>query len=352
MHELVVVLRGADAVPPDPVRPPGLVDRGVVEVAAVGAPGHAAQDPLDHVGQQLAVGQVLDPHPVALVAVGVGGVGEEAVVEADRRGAHREELVPLGEDVEVEQDLLAGERRLVHRAVLRRLGWGPVVAVGADPAGRAVLLALEGARVVPVAALAGGDRQVGLLGARLDLVEDHLPQVGQVGGPVVGPGVLGLEVAAHLGVVLRAQPLVVVGPLAAVVGRGDRATWRDGRLGEVGLVGHGVTLAGGVKVADVWTNPPQDRRHPVEQPGVSVESGVDRVEGREMSSSFLRNPCASCARTRRTLLPIPLAGSGSGGGARIHPASCSCVGPVTGTAGSAPAFGGSGVTSPVKPRGS
>ena len=60
---------------------------------------------------------------------------------------------------------------------------------------------------------------------------------------------------------------------------------------------------------------------------------VDRVEGREMSSSFLRNPCASCARTRRTLLPIPLAGSGSGGGARIHPAACSLRRPGDGDGG-------------------
>ena len=96
--------------------------------------------------------EVLDPDRVALVADHVGGVGEQVAVGADRGAAEREELVALGERVEVEQHLLAGQRRLVGRGVLGGLRRGPVVRVGdRDAAAGAVLLALEGAAVVPVA---------------------------------------------------------------------------------------------------------------------------------------------------------------------------------------------------------
>ena len=100
----------------------------------------------------------------------------------------------------------------------------PVVGVGhRDPAAGAVLLALEGAAVVPVAAVAGRHRQVGLAGARLDLVEDRLAQLGEVGGLRLGVVVLGLEVGRHLGRALVAQPFVVVDAGPAVVLGGDGA---------------------------------------------------------------------------------------------------------------------------------
>ena len=171
-------------------------------------------------GSSSPVAQVLDPDRVALVAGDVGGVGEQALVGADRGPAEGEEVVALGELVEVEQQLLARERRLVGRAVLGRRGRGPVVLVGdRDAAAGAVLLALEGARVVPVPADPGGHRQVGLQRAGLDLLEDRLAQVGEVGGALLGVGVLGLEVRRDLGGVLVAQPLVVVD---AGLGRGSR----------------------------------------------------------------------------------------------------------------------------------
>ena len=143
--------------------------------------------------------------------------------------------MPLGEPVEVEQHLLAGQRGLVGGAVLVGLRGSPVGRVGdGDPAAGAVLAALEGAAVVPVAAAACRDRQVGLEGPGLDLLEDRLPQVREVGRDRLRVVVLRLEQREHRRVVLVAQPLVLVDAGAAVVGGGDRPAVRD-RRGEQGL---------------------------------------------------------------------------------------------------------------------
>lgn len=148
--------------------------------------------------------------------------------------------------VEVEQHLLAGQRRLLGGGVLGRLRRRPVVGSGdRNAAGRAVLLALVGTRVVPVVADPGRHREIGLEGACLDLIEDRLPQVGQVRGALLGPGVLGLEVGDHLGVVLVAQPLVVVGPGAAQDALVGRDTGGDGRL-------HGVDSSQRCRRAPRW----------------------------------------------------------------------------------------------------
>ena len=104
--------------------------------------------------------------------------------------------MPFGLDVLVEQHLLARDLGVLveHRRC-------PVVGIGdRATAVHAVLLALEAAAVVPPVAAAGRHRQVGLLGAGLDLVEDLLPQRREVGGQLLGVGVLRLEVVDHLGV--------------------------------------------------------------------------------------------------------------------------------------------------------
>ena len=124
----------------------------------------------------------------------------------------------LGQRVEVEQHLLAGQGRLVGGAVLGGHRRRPVVRVeDRDAAAGAVLPALEGAPVVPPAAVAGGHREVGLLGAGPDLPR-RSARAARPGGRCAasGPGVLRHEVRQHLGGVLLAQPLVVVGPGAAV----------------------------------------------------------------------------------------------------------------------------------------
>ena len=120
VDQLVVGLRGAEAVPPDLVGAPGLVDGRVVEVLAGAVPGGAADHADDLVGAVLAGGEVEDPDRVPLVADHVGRVGEQGAVGADAGPAEREELVALGQRVQVEQQLLAGQRRLVGGAVLGR----------------------------------------------------------------------------------------------------------------------------------------------------------------------------------------------------------------------------------------
>ena len=113
-----------------------------------------------------------------------------------RGGAEREEVVPFGLDVLVEQDLLAGDLGLLVELWRR-----PVVGIGdRATALHAVLLALEASAVVPPLAAAGRHRQIGFLGARLYLVEDLLPQRRQVRGGVFGVVVLGLQVVDDLGV--------------------------------------------------------------------------------------------------------------------------------------------------------
>ncbi len=136
---------------------------------------------------------------------------------------------PSRELVEVEQQLLAREGGLVGRAVLVGSRGSPVVLVAnRDPAAGAVLPALEGPRVVPVAAVADRHREVRLPRAGLDLLEDRLPQVREVGGARLRVVVLGLQVRRHLRLALAAEPLVVVDPGAAMVGAGDAVLGGDG----------------------------------------------------------------------------------------------------------------------------
>jgi hypothetical protein len=80
--------------------------------------------------------------------------------------------VTVGLDVAVEQDDLAGDVD-----ARRQDGRRPVVGAGQRRAALdAVLLALDGAPVVPPCALTRRNGQVGLEGASLDLVEDALAQ--------------------------------------------------------------------------------------------------------------------------------------------------------------------------------
>jgi len=155
----------------------------------------------------------LDPQREALVAGEVGGVGQPALVRAGAERAEAEELVAVGQLVTVEQHLLPVQRPAVRGDRRDHLA-GPDRA----PAVHRVLLALDRPGVVPPAALAHRDGQVALLGARLDLLEDLLAQRGQMAGERAGVGVLGLQVADRVRVLLVGEPGVLVDHGVAVEG--------------------------------------------------------------------------------------------------------------------------------------
>ncbi len=224
---------GAKAMAPHGVGTPRVVDGDVVEGAVVRRPRATSADPDDRVVVGRTGAQVPERHRVPLVADHVDRIREDVAVEADRSRAEREELVPVRLDVLVEQYLLAGDL-----GVLVELRRSPVSGIAyGTTAMNAVLLAFEAAAVIPPLAATDRHRQVGLLGARLDLVEDLLPQGCQLCRLFLGVAVLGLEVGDHLGVGLVAQPFVRVDEdvtvvLAAMVDAlGDG--WRPGHLAPI-----------------------------------------------------------------------------------------------------------------------
>ena len=115
--------------------------------------------------------QVGEAHGVALAAGGVGRVRQPAVVGADREVPDGEVVVPLGQPVLVQEDLL------VLRSALRgAAGPGPAPAGRSRPAAvDGVAAALHGAAVVEPGALAHRHREVGLLDPGDDLVEQGRP---------------------------------------------------------------------------------------------------------------------------------------------------------------------------------
>ena len=142
----------------------------------------------DDVGEFQAGVEVADPQRVVLATVDVGAPRQQLLVVADVERVDREEVVPLGLEVLVEQDLRGG------------VVGGPSAAVDG------VVATLLGARRVPPLAVLDRRGQVGLLDARLDLAEDRLDEVVVIGEPRIGVRVLGLEVGDGVGVVAVAQP--------------------------------------------------------------------------------------------------------------------------------------------------
>ena len=215
VHQHVLGSRCAQLVAPDLVGAPGVVAADVEQVV-LPRPRGAVEHALDFVVEQLAGVQVFEPHGEALVAFGVEGVREQAARGGHGRCPEREELVPGGELVDV-------EKHLFPRHVLGDLRRGPRVIGGRDAARDAVVLALDGAAVVPPVALALRHGHVGLFDAGFDLAVDVVHQPGPDGGFLFRIGVFGLEVRENFGVVLVAQPLVVVHELAAVEFADNRA---------------------------------------------------------------------------------------------------------------------------------
>jgi hypothetical protein len=134
------------------------------------------------------------------------------VVVADRGGANREVVRVPGQAVLVQEDLLLAARLP---------GGGQLVAPASRPAAMdGVVLSLLGARVVPPGSPPGRHRHVGLLDARLHLLEEGVAQPAEPGCLLLGVGILGLEVGQDLGILAFAEPVPGVLPVVAV-GRHD-----------------------------------------------------------------------------------------------------------------------------------
>lgn len=226
VHDHVFASRRTDHVPPDPVRPPGVVYGDVEERRCVGRPGAAVEGVRDLVWRYLASAQVLEAHREALFAVEVSRVRQQVAVGADVEGADGEERVFSCKRVAIEQDLLA-----VKRAAVRRHRRPGVLRPDGPAAANRVLLTLHGAGVIPRAALAVGHRQVSLLGPRLDLAEDRLAQSVLPGCHRLGIGVLSLEECDRLRIVLLGQPGVLIDDRVAVMGPLGRHALGGRRLG-------------------------------------------------------------------------------------------------------------------------
>src|ERR1700722_81885 len=189
---------------PHRVGTPCRIEGDVVDGSVVGGPGRARADADDLVGVLLSGTKIPEPQRITLVADYVDGIGQHISVRADAGGPEREEIVPFGFDVFVEQHLLAGDL-----GIFVEDRWVPVSRIGyRATALDTVLLAFETASVVPPVAPADRYRQVSFLGARLDLIEDALAQRLEGGSRLGGVVVLGLQIGEHLRAGLVAQPFV------------------------------------------------------------------------------------------------------------------------------------------------
>jgi hypothetical protein len=107
VHEHVVGRVTADAVPPQLVRAPGLVETRVEHEGAVQAQLDAVADPRDRPVEHLTRPDVADDQVETLVACGVDRERDEPVVGADGHRPEGEELTVAGLDVAVDDDLFA-----------------------------------------------------------------------------------------------------------------------------------------------------------------------------------------------------------------------------------------------------
>ena len=108
MDEHVVGGVAADEMPPQLEGAPGVVEAGVVDELPVPAELDPVADPGDRSVEHLSGGDLADGQVEALVARGVDGERDEAVVGTDGERAQREELAVAGLDVAVDDHLLAG----------------------------------------------------------------------------------------------------------------------------------------------------------------------------------------------------------------------------------------------------
>ena len=175
-----------------------LVQCRVEEGAVVLGPFDAVGRIVDPLGEQLAGRQILHEERVGLGTGRIGGVGQEPVIRTQRQRAQPEIVVPLGEEILVERDLLSGLERAMAAAEDR------------------VLPTLLGSGVVvpPVDSLR--HRQVGLLNSADHLAIQALLESLGVPHHRGGIRVLCFEVAEDGRILAVAKPVVLVDPGIAV----------------------------------------------------------------------------------------------------------------------------------------
>ena len=240
VHEPVVDGIGAHHVAPELVGTHGRVDPHVEDGAVVVRPRDSVRGVLDRFGRLRSGGEVGEAHRVALGPGGVGRVRQPVVVGTDRQIAEREVLVAFRESVLVDEDHLVARRWMAGPA-WERLVFPPGVLRPTTV--DAVAAPLDRAAVVQPGTLADRHRQIGLLDARHDLLEERILQGDGRCHHRVGVGVLGLEMGEDRRVVAVAEPVPVVDPHVAVCPELDRASLGDRCLRQ--LLGWGGIGAGG-----------------------------------------------------------------------------------------------------------
>ena len=215
----IVRLRRSQPVPPHLHRAMIVVELDVEEALAVGAPDHAAVGLLDEIVAVPAVLPFAHPDREIFRALDVGAPGREPVVVGMARAAELEIVMGLGELVAVEHDVR-------------------LAAVARPAAEQFVLAALAELAEVGERTVRRRHAGIVLLDPPAHLRDQRLLQGGGMAEQALGIAVLGLEIAADVGIEDRGiaqhllpvrvlQPGIVVRDGDAVGGEGMAAARRD-----------------------------------------------------------------------------------------------------------------------------
>ena len=220
-HQIVLV--GPDDVAPELVGPLGDGVLGREKQCLVVVRPDNGAGTLDALGRERSGAEVLHSQRELAIARRVHRKRQPVGIVTDRVAAEAEELVPFRELVQIQEDLLLPFHRAFATAHVR------------------ILLALFGARVIPVVPVAGRDAQIGLLDAPEHLLVERFLQGLPRRHDGFGVRVLGFEVRRDFRVGLVPHPEIVVLEGVAVDLRFARHLFRDrcgGRLLGGGYRGH------------------------------------------------------------------------------------------------------------------
>ncbi len=112
-----IVGRGAEDVPMEPVRSLGGVFDRIEQRAVVGGPSDR-HDLFDAIRQQPVAAQILDPQRELPKAGDIRGIGQQVGIVAHNKSAQAQELVPLGQLIEIEDDFFLGRIRFLTPAAV------------------------------------------------------------------------------------------------------------------------------------------------------------------------------------------------------------------------------------------